>query len=150
MKLSTLPVLKEKLKTVFIKKREVIYYLFFGVMTTMINFLSLWVFNVALGVNEIGANTLAWIVAVTFAFITNKYFVFGSKSTNFLLVLKEAFSFYSGRFLTLILDNLFIFVFVSVMDYNLFLIKCITEFMIIILNYIFGKIIFSKKNKTAE
>lgn len=150
MKLNRLPILKEKLKTVFIKKKEIIFYLFFGVMTTIINFLSLWVFNVALGVNEIGANTLAWIVAVTFAFITNKYFVFGSRSTNFLLVLKEVFSFYSGRFLTLILDNLFILVFVSVMNYNLFLIKCITEFVIIILNYVFGKIIFSKRSKTVE
>lgn len=150
MKLNRLPILKEKLKTVFIKKREIIFYLFFGVMTTIINFLSLWVFNVALGVNEIGANTLAWIVAVTFAFITNKYFVFGSKSRNLLLILKEALSFYSGRFLTLILDNLFILVFVSVMNYNLFLIKCITEFIIIILNYVFGKIIFSKRSKIAK
>lgn len=150
MKLNRLPILKEKLKKVFIKKREIIFYLFFGVMTTIINFLSLWVFNVALGVNEIGANTLAWIVAVTFAFITNKYFVFGSKSRNLLLILKEAISFYSGRFLTLILDNLFILVFVSVMNYNLFLIKCITEFVIIILNYVFGKIIFSKRSKTVE
>ena len=76
------------------RKKEVISYLFFGVLTTLINILSYVVLSKLFEVDYKLATTIAWVISVLFAFITNKLYVFNSKETNIVLIAKEFIIFY--------------------------------------------------------
>ena len=72
------------IKNLFNKYKEIISYLFFGVMTTLVNFVSFWAFNKILGESlYLISNVIAWVISVVFAYVTNKLWVFESKSWKF-------------------------------------------------------------------
>ncbi|WP_139357804.1 GtrA family protein [Clostridium beijerinckii] len=74
--------------------RETISYLIFGVLTTLVDALVFFISNKVFGVEYILATVLAWILAVLFAYFTNKIWVFNSKNIKLELVIKEAFAFF--------------------------------------------------------
>lgn len=80
--------------------REILSYLFFGVATTVVSWLSYALFVGPLHMAVTPGNFLSWVCAVTFAFITNKMWVFRSRSWAFPLWLREAAAFYAGRILS--------------------------------------------------
>ena len=95
----------------FIEKfftREVISYLVFGVLTTLVNFVFYWLFTEVLGIYYLTSNVIAWIFAVIFAYITNKLFVFESKSWELPIVVKEVLSFGAARILSLLFETGFL------------------------------------------
>lgn len=129
------------------KYKEIINYLIFGILTTIINLLTyyLLIFTILNPDNNIElqiANIFAWITSVTFAYITNKNYVFNSKNKN---IIKEALKFYSSRITTLFLDMILMFIFVSILNFNDKIIKIIVAIIIIILNYIISKILVFKQ-----
>lgn len=126
--------------------RETILYIIFGVLTTVADLAAFGLLHYIAGINEIIANTVAWVVAVAFAFITNKLFVFSSKNFEKKGLLREICTFVSARLLTLIITDIFL-VFAENISMNLMLAKVLISVVVIILNYIFSKLfIFRKTN----
>lgn len=133
------------------KYKEQISYLFFGGLTTLINWIvytiSLEFFNVKVEI----ANVIAWIAAVIFAYITNKLFVFRSKSLNLKATIKEVSLFFASRVTSGIVE-IFGFPLLyyaglnqSFLGIDGFIAKVLIGVLVIILNYILSKLIVFRK-----
>lgn len=133
------------MKDIWMKYKSIFFYLVFGVGTTVVNIVSYALFARICGFNTIVSNILAWILAVAFAYITNKLWVFESKCTEIKEIMNELIKFISCRLLTGIIDLLIMFVFVDLLLFNDIIIKCISNIIVIILNYVASKIFIFKK-----
>ena len=129
----------KKIKELYIKYKEIINYLIFGVLTTLINFIAFFIFN-KLNVELLINNVLS------FAYITNKIFVFESKTSNKIELFKEIILFYSCRIFSLLVEEAMLFILVQKMGINEYIIKIIAQIVIIIMNYLLSKLI-AFKNK---
>ncbi|MCI8514363.1 MAG: GtrA family protein [Lachnospiraceae bacterium] len=125
---------------------EALRYLIFGILTTAVSIGSYHVFR-RFNLPYQPATVLSWILAVTFAFITNKLFVFQSRKKGALAVLREAFSFFSCRLMSLAFEIVFMFVTVDRLYIDDFLAKCMTQAFIFLLNYLFSKFLIFRKTK---
>lgn len=126
--------------------RETISYLFFGVVTTIVNYscyLSLRFFNV----HYVVANTIAWIAAVTTSYITNKLWVFHSKSWESSVILREIVLFAGARVISLGLETVFMVLMVELLHFDDRIMKIIAEFFVVIINYVFSKLIIFRKKE---
>ena len=124
------------------KATETILYLIFGVLTTVINTAAYTLLYPVAG--NIGANIIAWVAAVAFAFITNKKWVFASNHWDRKTILKEAAGFISCRIMTGLLDMGIMFVGVSLCGQNPVWMKIISNVVVIVLNYVGSKwVVFS-------
>ena len=135
----------QKWKARFLRHYDLLAYLFFGGLTTLVNYLVyIPCFNWC-SLSASVSNVIAWLAAVIFAFFTNKFFVFESKGRSHMWA--ELGSFTLARAVTGALDVGIMFVFVTVLSLNDMLIKIISNVVVIILNYIFSKfLIFAKKS----
>lgn len=135
------------IKELFNKYREIIMYLIFGVLTTVVS-LAVYYILVYTILNPNNpfelqvANIISWIAGVTFAYFTNRSMVFQSKNKN---KLKEAGSFVLARVVTLIMDMLIMFVGVTLLHRNDKLLKLISQVIVIVSNYVFSKMFVFKK-----
>lgn len=127
------------------KYKEILLYIFFGGLTTVVSFVTFWFFAEPMGIHELIANAISWIFAVTFAYITNRIWVFDSKVGTAAGVVREAAAFYGGRLATLGFEELVLFVFVTWLGYNELLIKILATVGVLILNYIISKLIVFRK-----
>lgn len=140
-------------KLLSLVNHEFVSYVFFGLLTTVVSMGSFYVFNELLGTevflkdkNYLAANALSWVAAVLFAFVTNKIFVFRSKSWRAAVLGKEFAGFVSARLFSLLVDMGLMYLFVSLMGMGEMLAKFIVQIVIVILNYVFSKLfIFRKK-----
>lgn len=125
---------------------EVISYLIFGVLTTVINII---VFDLLCSTTPyLIANVIAWFLSVLFAFVTNKAFVFRSKTKGMKDYLMEALKFFSSRIVTLVIESVILFIFIQCLQWNEMFVKIIAQVLVIVLNYILSKlIVFVKKPK---
>jgi putative flippase GtrA len=119
--------------------KQVGLYLFYGILTTFINILSFWVLNELVGIDYKIATTLAWLLSVVFAFITNKKYVFNSKSKDSHSVSKELLSFFLFRGLSYIIDLAGMVFLVEIIHLDSTISKIITNIIVIILNYFASK-----------
>lgn len=130
--------------------RETLLYLIFGGLTTVVSFAVYFLFR-QLNVDEMISNGLSWFFAVLFAFVTNKLFVFGSKSIAPKLVAKELAAFYSARLLTGAVDMLLFWVGFTLMGINDYIVKLFCQIVVIISNYFFSKLlVFRKKGDEKQ
>lgn len=135
----------QKIKAIYKKHREILLYVFFGGFTTVVSVGSFILFDEVLGIHELISNVLSWILAVGFAYVTNRRWVFCSKAKGKAL-LAEACGFYGGRLLTLGLEEVLLLVFVTWLGINSTAIKLIAQFVVLTGNYILSKfVIFRKK-----
>lgn len=147
----------KKIKELFIKYKEIINYLIFGVLTTIVSLATkyLLLFTILDAKNGFElqiAVTVSWIVACTFAYITNRIWVFESKSKQ---ILKEAIKFYMSRLVTLGLEMLIMFIFVTLLELNsntwVIVWTIVAQVVIIIGNYILSKlVVFKNKYRVKE
>lgn len=133
------------LKKLYHKNKQLVLYLLFGVCTTAINTLCYGLLHKILHIHNIPSTLLAWLVAVLFAFITNKIYVFESRRTDTAARLKEFFSFFGCRIMTGILDILIMAVAVDYLKWNALLWKLISNIIVTIINYVASKLIIFKK-----
>ena len=137
------------IKELYIKYKEIINYLIFGILTTVVSLLTyyLLVFTIIDPNKSLElqiANIISWITCVTFAYITNRKYVFNSKDKN---IKNEIIKFYTSRLSTLFIDMLIMFIFVTILHFNDKIIKIIVQIVIIVLNYILSKLlVFKNKN----
>ena len=151
----------EKLKLLYKKYHEVIMYLIFGVATTLVNWITTYmlqhVFKLAAkGWQFTLTNAVAWIVAVLFAFFTNKKFVFESKTVGAKAYFTEMAKFIGARLATGVIEIVLPTALVkiglnqSLFDFEGFWAKAVTSVIVIILNYVFSKLFVFRKKKSAE
>lgn len=134
------------IKNLWLRYKELFFYAVFGVGATVINIVSYSVLANAFGKKYfLIANIIAWILAFIFAFITNKLFVFESKSWEAQIAIKEFVGFLSARLATGILDTVLMWLFVSVISLDDTLSKIIINILVIIINYIASKFFIFKK-----
>lgn len=126
----------------FNKCREVLMYLVFGGLTTLVNIVAFFILR-KLSVSVYISNLIAWVVAVLFAFITNKLFVFESKDKS--KIGKELISFFGFRILSLGVDMGAMYLLLQVINTGEVFAKIIANIIVIILNYIFSKLFVFKK-----
>ena len=129
------------------KYKETILYLFFGAFTTLVNIVSYLFFTRVISFNFMVANALAWILAVLFAYVTNKFFVFESKRIEIRFVFKEFLSFVSFRLLSGVVEMLIMYVMIDLLFVNDVIVKVFTNIVVIVLNYLFCKMIIFKNKK---
>lgn len=125
--------------------KEIISYLFFGVCTTVVNFIIYFACTNLLDMNYLLANALSWVGAVAFAYVTNRIWVFQSKNRGIRAIFKEIVSFVGCRLLSGAMDMLIMFIGVDVLGISDSITKFMTQVVVVILNYIFSKLIIFRK-----
>ena len=141
----------KKIEEIFKKicTREVILYIFFGVLTTLVNLGSFYILNEMLKWNENLSNFVAIILAVLFAYITNKDLVFHSEAKKIKEKLYEFFKFILGRSFTMLLEffgGLILFNFTI----PKFITKAVLTVLVIILNFFISKFFAFKTNNDGS
>ena len=138
-----------------IRNREIMMYLIFGVLTTIVSWLSYALF-VHLGIDINISNALSWVCGVLFAFVTNKWFVFMSRTVTVKALLYELGSFFSARIVTgVIAIVLFPILYAIGLNQSLFntdgfIAKLVTSAIEIILNWVFSKYIVFRRKKDYD
>lgn len=135
-----------KLKELVIKHFDILSYLFFGGLTTLVNYLVYVPCYNWFHMSASASNAIAWVFAVAFAFLTNKPFVFKSHDWSPKVVLPELIRFVGCRIGSGVLETAILFVAVDLMDWDGNLLKIITSILVVILNYFGSKLlVFTKK-----
>lgn len=134
-----------EIKNLLIKYKEQILYLFFGGCTTVVNIVVFALCSDILHMELLVSNFMAWVLAVFFAYITNKIWVFESKTETLNELVKEIGSFVFARVVTLLIDMLIMYVGVEILFINKMIIKVLTNIVVIVANYVFSKLFIFKK-----
>lgn len=138
----------------YLEKRhlwEVFTYLFFGGLTTVVNFVVYFIARDLLGLSMVIANSFAWLLSVIFAFVTNKVWVFHSQTEGLGELLSELGKFIFYRGLSYVLDMATMILLIDLLHMGDFFAKLITQVLVIIANYLFSKLfIFNKKSDVIE
>lgn len=127
------------------KYKETILYLFFGILSTIVNISIYYIFTRIFTINETISNIIAWFFAVLFAFVTNKFFVFENKEKNLKHISKEFLLFFNCRLFSGFIDICLMWILIKLLFINDIVAKITTNFIVIIINYIFSKMIIFKK-----
>ena len=135
----------KKILNLYTKYSEIINYLIVGVLTTLVSIFIYGLFTKLFHVNYMVSNIISWIGSVSFAYITNKKFVFKSKCDNEKDVFIEIYQFFKYRVFSLVIDILLMYLFVEVFSIDDMIAKVIVQFIVIALNYIFSKLFVFKK-----
>lgn len=129
-------------KKLCIQYKEVLLYLIFGVLTTLVNIVTYALSTKIFHIDWQVSNVIAWVLSVLFAYITNRKYVFESKDSN---VIREMISFVIFRLVSFVLDMGFMYLFIDMMHVNDMISKIIVQVIVIVLNYVFSKLFIFKK-----
>ena len=124
------------------KYSEVINYLIFGVLTTLVSIGIYALCTKCFHINYMISNCISWIISVLFAYITNRIFVFKSKSSDIVI---EMYQFFKYRIFSFLIDVFLMYVLVELINIDDMISKVIVQVVVIILNYVFSKIFVFKK-----
>lgn len=133
---------------IYVKYKEMLLYLFFGGLSFVVSIATYALFNVSFGINELIANILSWIITVMFAFLTNRIWVFNSPTNGLEEFIKQMVAFYGGRVVTLVVEEVILLVFITLLHFQSMLVKVVAQVIVIVLNYVISKlVIFNKESK---
>lgn len=147
-------IMPKPIQDIYYKYEEKWLYLFFGVLTTVVSFATAGIAKYALesagfdksSVSDI-STAISWICSVTFAYLTNRVWVFESKASGVKELAKEAASFYGGRVVTFFAEMIIMKVLYSWLNINYWVSKLLAGVVILILNYIISKLFIFRKKK---
>ncbi|MCL2367440.1 MAG: GtrA family protein [Oscillospiraceae bacterium] len=140
--------LKQLLKKALV--REVIVYVFFGVLTTAVSFGAFVLFERIMDLPWAVANTLSHLLAILFAFVTNKIWVFQARDYAPRKVISEFLKFLSSRLLSYVVDMGLLALLIEVLRYDPLLSRVGTTVIIVVLNYVMSKVIVFRKKDQDE
>jgi len=126
------------------KVKEIINYIFFGALATIVNILSFYIFDTIFNWQYLIANVISIIVSILFAYVTNKIFVFESKTETRQALIQEFTSFISFRLLSGLIDMLVMWMLVDILTVDSLIAKLFTQIIVVVLNYIFSRFIIFK------
>lgn len=144
---------QKKSKKSFFKKlfsKEVILYVVFGALTTLVNLGSFYILTTFFGVNENSANNIAIVLAVLVAYLTNKDLVFHSQAQGFGEKFIEFCKFILGRLFTMFIESFGGSILFKYTPFHLMISKCIITVVVIILNFFISKFFAFKSTKNDE
>jgi len=138
-----------KIKELLKKYKEVIMYLIFGVLSTIVNIgchfiFTNTIFNPDNPIELTITIILSWIITIIFVYFTNRKYVFESSETN---KIKEFTKFTTARITTLVMELLIMYISVTLLHFNDKIMKIVSQFVVIVSNYIFSKLFVFKKEK---
>lgn len=131
------------LNNLYKKYKEIINYLIFGGLTTVVSIVTYALFAKVFNIDYLISNVLSWVLAVLFAYITNKIFVFESKSKK---NVKEITSFFFFRIISLVMEMIILYIFVDMLHIDDLITKIIAQVIVIVANYVFSKVFVFKKD----
>lgn len=131
-------------RPIYKRYKEVLLYLFFGGLTTLVSIFSYIFFERQMGMNPLIANIFSWILAVTFAYLTNRVWVFQSSAVTKTQIAKECASFFGGRVATLVLEEVVLMIGINALGFNSIAVKVIAQILVVITNYIISKLFVFK------
>lgn len=131
--------------TIYQRFREQILYVVSGATTTLANIIVYAVATRLFLLPYMMANVLAWIVAITLAYLFNKLIVFASKTKDWRDLLREMMSFVTARLTTLGIESFLLWLGISVLSFPDLPVKVLTNILVIVLNYVFAKLFIFKK-----
>lgn len=127
------------------KYKEVLLYLFFGGLTTVISIGSYAFFDVSMHMDPMVANIFSWILAVLFAYVTNRIWVFDSNAEDMKGIIQEMVSFFGGRVATLLMEEVILYVGIKLLSMNSIAVKVAAQILVLIGNYLISKLFVFKK-----
>lgn len=130
--------------------KEILLYLFFGGLTFVVSIVSYAFFELTVGLTPLIANIFSWILAVSFAYITNRIWVFKNTASGWKDIVREIVSFFGGRLLTLGIEEVILLVGISVLLLNSIAVKIIAQIVVIVLNYFISKILIFNTKKADD
>jgi putative flippase GtrA len=133
------------LKNLLKKYKSILFYLFFGVCTTLINIAVYWLFEHVVHIGVMPSTIIAWFAAVLFAYLTNRKWVFHSETATAQAILAEMLAFFSCRLATGVIDWIIMYVFVDCLHWNDLFVKTTANLVVIVLNYIASKLLIFRK-----
>lgn len=113
----------------------------------MVSLVTFWFVNCVMAQNEHVANTASWILAVLFAFVTNRIWVFNAKTNGKAAFFKQLVGFYGGRLLTFGVEEVLLFVFITWLQFDSMLVKISAQIVVVVLNYFVSKVFVFRKTK---
>lgn len=126
---------------------ELVNYLIFGVLTTVVNWIVFQFFNEMLSVSWSISNVIAWVVSILFAYVTNRKYVFPSSGEH---IFREFALFVQFRLVSLGLEMVFLFILIELILLEPFLSKVITAVIVVGSNYLFSKLIVFRKRRNIN
>lgn len=139
--------MKDKLRCLLEKHREVLVYLVFGFLTTVVNYLVYLPLHNSASMLASLANVIAWVVAVIFSFLTNKPFVFKSNDWSTRTVLSELAKFVGSRLSSLVVETVFLLITVDIASWDGVIMKLFISVVVIVMNYVTSKFLVFKKDR---
>jgi putative flippase GtrA len=134
-----------KLKELLHRHYDILVYLVFGVMTTVVNYIVYLPCYNLLHLSSAVSNVIAWAAAVAFAYVTNKPFVFHSHDWSAKTVVPELTKFIGTRLGSGGLETVILLIFVDILSMNGNLWKLLTSVLVVVLNYIGSKLLVFRK-----
>lgn len=134
-----------KLRVLIRKYYDILVYLFFGVLTTVVNYIVYLPCYNLLHLSAAASNAIAWVAAVAFAYLTNKPFVFKSYDWSAKTVVPELTKFVGSRIASGALETVIIFVTVDLLLWDGNIMKLVTSVLVVVMNYVASKLLVFKK-----
>lgn len=132
------------------KYEELVMYIIVGVCTMIVSLVSYYILANPLGIYYQTANIISWVLAVAFAYVTNKKFVFKSRYTGLSGTAKEMASFVSSRIASLLAEVISMYFFVQICQIDDNIVKLMNQVLVTVLNYIFSKFWVFRKNRREK
>ena len=140
-----------RIKELYCKYREMILYVVFGGLTTVVSIASYWIFVDVFHIHYMVSTALSWIVSVTFAYVTNRKWVFESRARGFVPIVLELFCFYACRVASGLMEMGLMFAGVDLLHLNDKAVKLFANVLVIVANYVLSKwFVFRKKRGVDE
>lgn len=127
------------------RHRELVSYVFWGGMTTVVNYVTYFLLRNAFQVPLIASNVIAWAVSVLFAYFVNKLFVFQSRDWSWRVALRELWQMVAARVFSLGLETGILWLFVEKLLFHEAAVKLIANVVVIVVNYVLSKFVIFKK-----
>lgn len=133
------------IKQLVIKYQKIVKYLITGVLTTLVNYIVFFVLYYIANLNSTFSNSIAVGCAVIFAYVTNKIFVFESRTPSMLTMLREAIAFVASRGFTIALEIGGVFLLLEVLKFNAMISKIFISIFVVVINYFISRFLVFKK-----
>ena len=135
----------QKIRALVVKYWDIVSYLFFGVCTTIVNYIIYIPCYNFLGMSATVSNMIAWVVAVAFAYLTNNPFVFKSNDWSAKTVIPELTKFVGCRVGSGVAETIVLFFAVDLLGWNGNIWKLVTQVMVTVMNYVASKLLVFRK-----
>ncbi len=139
--------MKDLIVRLYRKYAELVMYLIVGVCTMIVSLVSYYILANPMGVYYQAANIISWVLAVAFAYVTNKKYVFKSKYTGLSGTARELTSFVSSRIASLLAEIVSMYFFVQICQIDDNIVKLMNQVLVTVLNYIFSKFWVFRKSR---